>query len=67
MTCNRNQIHCKLNRNSQLISRLNLEIFIAHHWAKNRRFGGWVLSFYHDLLWLCFRGGHLLYVCVKFR
>jgi len=69
MTCNRdrNRLHCKFNRNRPSISRLNLEIFILHHCAMNRSFGGWVSSFYHHLSWLCFRGGHLPSVCVKSR
>ena len=47
MTCsgNRNRLHCKFNRNRRFISRLNLEIFILHHCAMNRSFGGWVPPF----------------------
>jgi len=66
MTCNRNRLHCKFNRNRRLISRINLKIFILHHCAMNRSFGG-CLSSYHHLLWLRFREGHLPSVCVKCR
>jgi len=45
MTCNHDRLHRKFNRNRRLISRLNLEIFILHHCAVNRSFGGWVSSF----------------------
>jgi len=44
MACNRNRLHCKFNRNRRLIPRLNLEIFILHHCAMNRSFGGWFSS-----------------------
>jgi len=45
MKCNRNRLHCQFNRNRQLRSRLNLEIFTLHHRALNRGRGGWVSSF----------------------
>jgi len=45
MKCDCNQLHCQFNRNRQLISRLNLEIFTQHHSALNHGCSGWVSSF----------------------
>jgi len=33
MKCNRNRLHCQLNRNRRLRSRLNLNIFTLHQWC----------------------------------
>jgi len=45
MKCNRNRLHCQVNRNRRLRSRLNLDIFTLLHCALNRGCGGWVSSF----------------------
>jgi len=52
MKCNR--LHCQINRDRRLLSRLNLEIFTLHHCAMNHSFGGWVSSFVtvcYDYVW----------------
>jgi len=43
MKCNR--LQCQFNRNRQLVSRLNFEIFILHHCVMNRSCSGWISSF----------------------